>query len=534
MITSHTPSKNKIVFRGLKVWLLWTAVAFILAGCGGSATEHSEPDVIVLNTEDSSNIPSTDPVDEDVPSPTSTPDPRIAIANEMLLLAKQANDFYIHGNKVAWRETKSEIIAYIGEADGIAGSTDSLTYDLLGYESEEALLADIANLTIIDAYENYNNDHLEIALEKFNEAIDSGVTQLSAAYSGRGHVLRRQGNIEDAIFDFNQAIDLNPENADAYRGLAMIAYYNQGNLATANEYIDKALSINPSFGRVYFLRGDIVYDELGDTASTEALYNQGLQYDPKDAENYYNRALLYDRTGRDAECVNDMNTAINLNPYSAWYYYQRGYCLMGTGYNALALDDFNESIALVEPASELTGYAYAGKGDAYFYLEKYDEAIDAFSIAVGQYPDNANFYEWRGDAYRLAEDYSAAIDDYSHVLMLDSSRAWSYFGLGLAHDSLDDYQDAYANYEVYLKMEPGDMPGTRYACDRMNALHLYNAQNLFDMFLGTGCNRFPSDSSGTVTSGTNNDSEDLLNCPHGVMEGRCMSWTEYDQSAHTP
>lgn len=510
------PNIHSVFRRNLLIIL--TVVALLPTACSDNIQEENVSD---LNT-------SADIIEEIQPTAASTatlsptPDPLIELVREIVTLTRQANESYIRGDLATWRETVNAALEYADEFDSLIAGSPGGSYDELGFASEEALQASIGNLLIAGGNEAYNNDQKVIALQSFNQAIELGAEQLSAAYSGRGHVFRFQGNTTDAISDFNQAIELDPKNADAYRGLAQLAYYSQGNLTAATEYIDKALSINPSFARVYFLRAAIAYGEFGDAASAETLYNQGLQYDPGDAEGYYLRAVMYDAIGRDAECIDDMNTAINMKPMVSWYYHQRGYCSLGLAQYVIALDDFETAISLGESDPALVGYAYGGIGSAYSNLGKYTEAIDAYSKAIEQHPENVNFYQWRGDVYRYAKDFSAAIDDYAYALSLDPSSEWTYFGLGLAHDGLDHYQDAYANYAVYLEREPADIPETRYACDRMNALHFYNAQNLLDMAFGTACNRFPSNSGGVTASGSGSTDS----CPYGVIDGMCVQSLE--------
>ncbi len=488
--------------------LLLTAVALFLVACGGNADNDS-------NTSATQFDSATEIVDssESASTPIPTPDPQIALFNETLLLAKQANDLYIRGEMTAWEETVTEI-------ESMTGDFDFTNYEQLGYESEEAFTADLGSIMLVNAYREYtgaNNDNLERAFDTFNEAIEMEITQLSAAYSGRGHVYRLQDNLKKALADFDSAIALNAENADAYRGKAMIYYY-QNDIATANDFLKQALEINPEFGRIYALQDDIAYYDLGDAASAEVLYEQGIEYEPGYADGYYSRARLYDSTGRDGECIDDINSAISLKPNYGWYYYQRGFCRLGLEQYAIALDDFDTAISLESGASMLAD-VYEGKGHAYYDLNKYNEAIDAYSTAITYNPDNANYYRSRGNAYKFAENYSEAINDYTEALSLDSSNTWAYYGLGTTYDRLNNYQDSYTNYETFLEMELGDMPETRYACERMNALYIYNAQNLFDMFLGTGCERFPSGSNGTTMSG---GTDFVDSCSLGVISGICV------------
>ncbi|KAA3654116.1 MAG: tetratricopeptide repeat protein [Chloroflexi bacterium] len=518
---------TRSVLHSSRLLLLLIAFAFLFAACGGDTNDDTttvtQPESDAEIIDNSKNPSATIPI----PTPKPTADPKIALFNEILLLSKEANDFYLYGDMVAWRESRDQGLELIDDIEKII--VETIDYELLGFASEKEANKEIATVKLFLAHIAYQNDDIDYAFDLFSYAIDNKANQLSAALSGHGHILRQQEDDSGAIENFDQALSLDPQNADAYRGLAMISYFDQ-DYDAANQYLDKALEINPNFGLVYYWQG-VIAEDLGDKQKALSLYIKAGELDPGYEWSFYYMAFIYHRDSNFQACINSLTHAIEIREDS-WFYSQRGYCYKDRDDYSEALLDYNKAIEL-NTNDRAVSDSYGGIGDISYYEEDYSKAAQEYTHAIELNPSRYLFYSNRGDSYVMLDNYEEAINDFDKAIELNPEHIWSYFGRAVAYEGINDNQSAYADYGMYLSLESRDTHQARLACARMNALHLYNSENILDLVFGTGCDRFPSDSGGATASG-NSGSDDLSNCRYGVLGDRCMTANEYYQSAHTP
>ena len=121
------------------------------------------------------------------------------------------------------------------------------------------------------------------------------------------------------------------------------------------------------------------------------------------------------------------------------------------------LEGYNEAIADYNRAIELDpkcATAYSNRGTAYSGLNKYDEAMEDYNRAIELDPNDATAYSNRGTAYYDLERYNEAIADYNRAIELDPKYATVYSNRGTAYSGLNKYDEAIADYNKEIELDP--------------------------------------------------------------------------------
>ncbi len=118
-----------------------------------------------------------------------------------------------------------------------------------------------------------------------------------------------------------------------------------------------------------------------------------------------------------------------------------------------AIDSLNEEL-LKNTEKEQTPEAFFRKGNAYKRLEKYEDAIDAYTKAIELNPEYSNAYNNRGLAHKKRGKFTEAITDYSKAILIDPKYATAYNNRGVAYRILKKYAEAIADYEKAIELNP--------------------------------------------------------------------------------
>ena len=141
-----------------------------------------------------------------------------------------------------------------------------------------------------------------------------------------------------------------------------------------------------------------------------------------------------------------------LSPESFDNYYNRGNTYFEMDQYLQAIDDYSEALRL-KPDYAL---AYVGQGKSHLFLEQNIKAIDDFSNAIRIDPEIGIAFNMRGLAHKNLGDFRLAIDDYNQAIKLNPEHVSALFNLGHAYFSLEQYDDAVMSFEEVLRIDPGD------------------------------------------------------------------------------
>lgn len=86
------------------------------------------------------------------------------------------------------------------------------------------------------------------------------------------------------------------------------------------------------------------------------------------------------------------------------------------------LGHFEESLALWNKILALNEVLFLCKrGECYYFLQQYEEALKDFTVAIQNEPKNGKIYGWRGECYRMIGNFPLALLDIEKSLKLDQT-----------------------------------------------------------------------------------------------------------------
>ena len=208
-----------------------------------------------------------------------------------------------------------------------------------------------------------------------------------------------------------------------------------GSKKYANDFFDQ--------GVVWFQKGE--YDRAVDD------FSKALEMSPEESDNYvvyYNRGRAHYKNRAYDEAIEDFTVSLRLTP--------------GMNSKGQYLPDiYDSSMVVIKPPTPKIEYelfnVYKARGDAWFYKEAYQRAIDDYSLALkygAQRKPLPSVYEGRGWARFEQGNFDGAIEDFTTALSIDSRMAQAYFGRARALSEKGNTEMALRDARMALKLRP--------------------------------------------------------------------------------
>ncbi len=180
-------------------------------------------------------------------------------------------------------------------------------------------------------------------------------------------------------------------------------------------------------------------------------FERALRLDCNYARAQRNKGDTLYELERYTEALNAYTLALDLDPTSVRTHENMANTLYHLGQHNASLDAYNCAFQLMStPTSQL----WRGKGDALFYLKRYEEALQAYEQAIRLEPGSADVHYNKGNALLCLERYQEAIDAYEHAIRLQPTFALAYNKKGRALSYLGRYEEARDAHEHALRLDP--------------------------------------------------------------------------------
>jgi tetratricopeptide (TPR) repeat protein len=223
---------------------------------------------------------------------------------------------------------------------------------------------------------------------KYNEAVKD-FTKASSIDPEDPNVFMKRGFVyvnsleqfENAVADFTTAIDLSQDKSEAYRSRAYV-YWKMQDFKKSIEDYKKITELDPKNANSFLNLGN-AYFNLSAYDLAANTYSEVIKITPN-AESYNLRGWALTNDEKYKEALLDFNKAIELNPYDGKYYKNRGNVKNKLGQYSSAIEDLDVAI---KKKIDLHYKSLSNKGDSYFGLEKYKEALEYYQEALKIKPD---------------------------------------------------------------------------------------------------------------------------------------------------
>jgi TolA-binding protein len=314
---------------------------------------------------------------------------------------------------------------------------------------------------------------------KFEKVTSEGESLLSTYPGSKNNteIYRILGNSYYQLGDENKAISRlskyytmteHPLRSDLY--ILGVCYYNKGEYNNAVKMLGQTVKENDALSQNAYLYLGQSYLKLKDKNNARMAFEtaSSASYDKQVKEAaMYNYALLIHETNFTGfgESVTVFENFLNEFPNSKYADKVNDYLVevyMTTKNYSAALNSINK---IKQPSQKIL----VAKQDILFQLGtqaftnmKTDEAIKLFnqSIALGEYDPEArsNAYFWRGESYYRLQEFENAISDYRTYLNNTRQRstdtyALAHYNLGYSYFKQKDYPTALSSFRKYTELE---------------------------------------------------------------------------------
>lgn len=116
-----------------------------------------------------------------------------------------------------------------------------------------------------------------------------------------------------------------------------------------------------------------------------------------------------------------------------------------------ALADYDSAIRL-----KPDGALYNSRAKLYFNLQKYEQAMKDYNLAIESDSTQGEYYVNRGAVFALSGQLQLALNDFNKGLILDPKHANGYKNRSLVYQSFQQWDKAVNDITIYLGMHPED------------------------------------------------------------------------------
>ena len=219
----------------------------------------------------------------------------------------------------------------------------------------------------------------------------------------------------------------------------------KGDYDAAIRSFDQALSLDAENAMVYNWRGYASYRE-GELDTAQASLSQALELDPENAQAHYNLGLvLWERGERDAAVQQTEAAFAQDSSYRTIAYGDPQY---------RPIRDYKDGLSATESASGEEEKKLIERGLELAKAGRFERAIEWYSRALEQNPENALVANWRGYAYYRLKRYDEAIASLEQAVAADPDYAEAYYNLALALWQAGRREDAVAATRKAFAADP--------------------------------------------------------------------------------
>jgi tetratricopeptide (TPR) repeat protein len=299
---------------------------------------------------------------------------------------------------------------------------------------------------------------LDTALADFTTAIQIDPKYVQA-WNNRGLVRLAQTQYAEAVEDFNHAIEIDPAYADGFNNRGF-AWFQQGISDRAFDDFDRTIELNPDYVNAYNNRGMLFMREK-QYQEAVADFTEAIRLDEVNVKHYQNRKAALERLGQTEQAEADgqhiawllklgrLNATVAQNPAVPDAYILRANHLADGGQTEIAMTNFERAIEVAPDSAA----GLVGRAAWWFRHGELQKTIDDATKALEKEPSHKAL-TLRGDAWFALGRYDEAIADFTTARRLDDSVAQAYFRRAQQRSQQGDTAGAQADLAMAQRLNP--------------------------------------------------------------------------------
>lgn len=233
-------------------------------------------------------------------------------------------------------------------------------------------------------------------------------------YVARANYFKRNLQYKEAISDYTKALKIDPIDTDILTYRALTYFNGLEQYDYAMDDFSAAIKLKPNVASIYSNRA-YAYLFLERYKESIADYQKVLELDRENPSSYLLLGNALEKAGEQETAANTYSELIKLKPNVADYYNLRGWALSNAGKYKEAITDFDKALSI----DSENGVYYKNRGNAKNKLGQYASALGDLQIAVDKnifvhYKSLSN----KGDSYFGLGKYKEALENYKEALKI--------------------------------------------------------------------------------------------------------------------
>ena len=266
---------------------------------------------------------------------------------------------------------------------------------------------------------------------------------------GRAATAFRDGLTAVAIGHLNVATELTPDRAEAHRMLGRV-YVADQQFARGIQELKTALRLNPADERTPLALADALV-ETEQYPEAEQVLKDATTAFPASGRARYALGRLYQRRGLQAEALREFGAAVTFNPLLGL----NGIFQAMGAINA-ARQNFDAAVEAYEHRVDIhpnDAQAHQDLGDTYSRLNRHDEALAEFAVALMLDPKHAEAYAATAQIQLREGHYSDAAETAQHALELDPTHRQARYTLATSLMRLGRTDEGTKELEEFQRLQ---------------------------------------------------------------------------------
>jgi tetratricopeptide (TPR) repeat protein len=231
----------------------------------------------------------------------------------------------------------------------------------------------------------------------------------------------KDGDDARAAASFSKYLEQHPDDAGVL-SLRGLAWRSLGESDKALADYNRAIQLEPKTGRFYSARGSIFENQKNYTKALED-YSRAIEFESGDekllSEAYRSRGWLFSEMKNYPKSIEDWTKAIELDPSNTDLHRMIAFSKALTGDYEGAITSISETIDLAQDKAAAYGFRAAAFGK----LKKYQEALNDYSVAIKDKPEDTTLFMQRGFLYETMQDNDKALADYTEAIRIGSGNS---------------------------------------------------------------------------------------------------------------